>query len=90
MAQAPEYAAVSQRGDRGCVRASVSMEHRVGTEYVESLGEVSEQHARPARAAMLEELTLPPPLVAAAPAAKPKPKPSEEGTYAELVGEAGY
>ena len=50
-----------------------------------------EQHARPARAAMLELLGLPPPLVAAAAPPKAKHvKPTEEGTYAELVGEMGY
>ena len=49
-----------------------------------------EGHARPARYTMLELLQLPQPLVAAAPAAKAKAKPSDEGTYAELVNEAGY
>ena len=49
-----------------------------------------EQHARPARYTMLELLNLPQPLVAAAPAAKAKAKPSDEGTYAELVNEVGY
>ena len=50
-----------------------------------------EEHARPARATMLERLGLPPPLVAPLVAPKAKQhKPSEEGTYAELVGEMGY
>ena len=52
------------------------------------LGNV-EQHARPARATMLDQLGLPPPLVAAA-APQTKVKKSDEGTYAELVGEMGY
>ena len=47
-------------------------------------------HAKPARAKVLAAYGLPPPRVAAAPAASTKPKRAEEDTYKELVGEVGY